>query len=116
LVTLTFTVLKDELLSGEKTQTIRRNNKFKVGDKLDIWWGNPRFRDKSVKKLGIGKVVEIEYKYGYQLSKVDAVKDGFTTLKDLLNTLIILNKMSKKEVIEYKWLIIKWNWIKKYWK
>lgn len=115
MVMLTFTVLKDKLLSGEKTQTIRKNNRFKMGGKLDIWWGNPRFKDKSVHKLGIGKVTNIKCKYGSKLTKKDALDDGIPNLRDLLDGLRIIYKMTKtKMVLEHKWVIIRWEWIEKY--
>lgn len=43
---LTFSMLYDKLISGEKLQTIRPDSKyyqkFVPGRKLDIWWRNPR--------------------------------------------------------------------------
>jgi len=48
---LGFTVFKDKLLSGEKTQTIRKMRKrpIKVGDNLYLYW-HPR--QKGCEKLG----------------------------------------------------------------
>ena len=40
MVLLGFSVLKEKLLEGSKTQTIRapRQRPFKVGDRLEVYW------------------------------------------------------------------------------
>ena len=81
---LGFTKLKEKLLDGSKTQTIRkpRKNPLKVGDKLFIYW---KLRTKECEKLGealITKIVRTSYN---RFTEEDAVKDGFeaTTLSGI---------------------------------
>jgi len=71
-----FTKLKEKLLDGSKTQTIRKPRKhpIKVGDKLFIYW---KLRTKSCEKLGEGLVTKIVKKRFDRLTEEDAVKDGF---------------------------------------
>lgn len=54
---LGFTVFKEKILDGTKTQTIRkiRKNPIKVGDKLFLYW-HPRQKD--CEKLGEGICIE----------------------------------------------------------
>lgn len=75
MVLLTFTVLKEQLLAGEKTQTVRllckettdlrkvrlaaKEYRLKQGTRLDIYWKNPRNRAPDCYKVGIGRVTWI---------------------------------------------------------
>jgi len=78
---LGFTKLKDKLLDGSKTQTIRKPRKIplKVGDKIYIYW---MLRTKNCEKLGEAKITRIERKRFQDITEEDAVRDGFSTLKD----------------------------------
>ena len=120
MVIITFKVLKEKLLSEEKTQTIRKNTRVKVGDSLYIWWGNPRFGNKptdEVKRLGVGWTLNVEVKCGSELTEEDAIKDGFNNLEELMEALMTLNKMTREEVLGYEeWKIITWKWTEKLWK
>jgi hypothetical protein len=73
---LGFSVLKEKLLAGSKTQTIRlpRKRPLKVGDKLYIYW-HPRQKD--CEKLGESTVTKIVHKRVMDLNRLDAVRDGF---------------------------------------
>jgi hypothetical protein len=73
---LGFTVLKDKLLDGSKTQTIRlpRKRPLAVGDKLYIYW---KPRTKECAKLGESKVTKIVHKRVMDLNRLDAERDGF---------------------------------------
>jgi len=65
---LGFSVFKNKLLSGEKTQTIRRPRKqpIKVDDTLYIYW---KLRTKNCQKLGEGIVTKAERKRQLHLPK-----------------------------------------------
>ena len=73
---LGFTKLKEKLLDGSKTQTIRKPRKhpLKVGDKLFVYW---KLRTKECEKLGEAIVTKIVRKPFGNLTEEDAVKDGF---------------------------------------
>lgn len=88
---LGFTVLKDKLLDGSKTQTIRlpRKRPLKVGDKLLIYW---KLRTKQCKKIGESKILTIERKRFKDLTEEDARRDGFSTLKELREALLKKHK------------------------
>jgi hypothetical protein len=81
LVLLGFTVLREKLLDGTKTQTIRfpRKRPFKVGDNLQVYW---KPRTKQCEKLFDAKVTKIETKALGDVDEQDAIKDGFNCLLD----------------------------------
>lgn len=78
---LGFTKLKDKVLDGTKTQTIRKPRKIplKVGDKLFIYW---MLRTKNCEKLGEAKITKIVRKEFRDITESDAIRDGFSTLRD----------------------------------
>lgn len=80
---LGFTKLKNKLLDGSKTQTIRKPRKhpIKVGDKLYVYW---KLRTKECEKLGEAIITKIEHKSIYELTEEDAIKDGFENRYDLI--------------------------------
>jgi hypothetical protein len=115
---LTFNTLKDKLLNGEKQQTIRQNVSYwsKVlenGNKLDIWWLNPRNRHPDCYKMGVA-VGTHTIKQGKYLTHEDAVKDGFCDVDELINILMSLHKYSRPEALGFDWLVISWKWIERY--
>lgn len=80
---LSFSVLKEKLLDGSKTQTIRRPRKkydLKEGDKLYIWW---KSRTPQREKLGESRVTKIVTKRIRDLTEWDALRDGFTECRGL---------------------------------
>lgn len=115
---LGFTKLKDKLLDGSKTQTIRRPRKypFKVGDKLYIYW---KLRTKQCEKLGEAVITKIVRKRLLALTHEDAIKDGFPDRDHLLEALIRMHKIpldrpfafSNREfdVISFRWTLKFWN-------
>jgi len=78
---LGFTKLKDKLLDGSKTQTIRKPRKhpLKVGDKLFVYW---KLRTKDCEKLGEAVITNIVKKPLVDMTNEDAVKDGFSNLEE----------------------------------
>ena len=111
---LTFKTNKDKIKHGIKKQTIRLNVAYwlKVFDstnKLDIWWLNPRNQHPDCYKMGIASG-EIKTKYGRDLTEEDAVKDGFDSLDELLDTLMMLNKLTRTEVLSRELVVISWKW------
>jgi hypothetical protein len=88
---LSFSVLKDKLLDGSKTQTIRypRKNPLKVEDKLYVYW---KCRTKETEKLGESKVLKITTKTIGELDDLDAIRDGFDTNLQLIYALTHLHK------------------------
>lgn len=101
---LGFTVLKEKLLDGSKTQTIRmpRKRPFKVGDKLYVYW-HPRQKD--CEKLGESTIIKITTKTIGELDDLDAIKDGFDTNLQLIYALTHLHKnlslQTKVDVITF---------------
>lgn len=81
MVLLGFTVLKEKLLSGTKTQTIRipRERPFKIGDNLQVCW---KLRTKQCEKLFDAVVTKIETKAVGDIDEHDAILDGFDSLFD----------------------------------
>jgi len=73
---LGFTKLKEKLLDGSKTQTIRKPRKhpLKVGDKLFIYW---KLRTKQCEKLGEAVITNIVRKPILEVTEEEAIKDGF---------------------------------------
>ena len=103
---LGFTKLKDKLLDGSKTQTIRKPRKIplKVGDKIYIYC---KMRTKQCQKLGEAKVTKIVRKCVAGMTNQDAVLDGFTSLQELALTLYAMhpdaNEFSEFDIITFEW-------------
>ena len=87
---LGFTVLKDKIVNGTKTQTIRvpRKHPLKTGDKLFVYW---KPRTKQCEKLGESEILSIQYKTLSEMTELDALLDGFQTLDELIDTLCRLH-------------------------
>jgi len=111
---LGFTKLKDKLLDGSKTQTIRKPRKhpIKVGDKLFIYW---KLRTKQCEKLGEAVVTKIVRKAFCELTEKDAILDGFNWLGELI---VAFDKMhdprhdSLFDVISFRWTLKLWETMK----
>ena len=111
---LGFTKLKEKLLDGTKTQTIRKPRKhpIKVGDKLYIYW---KLRTKECQKLGEGIVTKIVRKKLYEINNEDAKKDGFESIGHLnalgsfLSAFLLMHP-NITDATEFD--IITWKWIK----
>ncbi len=109
MVLLGFSVLKEKLLNGSKTQTIRKPRKHPIreGDKAYIYFG---LRTKHCQKLGEGQILSVVRKKFFDLSDEDAVKDGFRDAFELRYTLLRLHdfheapKDAEFDVITWKWL------------
>jgi len=106
---LGFTVLKEKLLDGSKTQTIRKPRKIplKVGDKLYVYW---KMRTKNCEKLGEAKITKIVRKKMLNIDNDDAVKDGFLNLADFD---ITFSRMHLSASMEDEFDIITFEWTKK---
>ena len=112
---LGFTKLKDKLLDGSKTQTIRKPRKhpIKVGDKLFIYW---KLRTKECEKLGEGIVTKVVRKQLWEINNEDAKKDGFEPI-GYLNTLgsflgvFLLMHPNITDTTEFD--VITWEWTQK---
>ena len=106
---LGFTKLKDKLLDGSKTQTIRKPRKhpIKVGDKLYIYW---KLRTKECEKLGEAIATKIVRKPFYALSEEDAVLDGFNDHSGLMSA---LDKMHHRPSMFALFDVITFEWTKK---
>lgn len=104
---LGFTKMKDKLLEGSKTQTIRKPRKhlIKVGDKLYIYW---KLRTKECKKLGEGIVTTIQTKHLSQVTEQEAIKDGFRSFKALYEAFVKMYGGFWN--IRGDWRIITWRW------
>lgn len=109
---LSFSVLKNKLLDGSKTQTIRvpRKHPLKVGDKLYIYW---KCRTKETEKLGEGVITEMHRKTLAWITNDEAKKDGFEDTKDsfAIHNLALAFKKLHPEGNEFSiYDIITWKW------
>ena len=114
---LGFTKLKDKLLDGSKTQTIRKPRKhpLKVSDKLYIFW---KLRTKECEKLGEAVVTKICRKNLLEVTEDEAIKDGFekigySTARNKL--LAAFAKMHPKIYVSTKFDVISFRWTLKLW-
>jgi len=112
---LTFSVLYDKLLSGEKLQTTRLNwrrwwdwaiHNWKKMLKLQMYWHNPR---NGGKKMGEAKCTSLVVKHVCALTEEDAKLDGFDTLEEYLAELERLNggkleSLDRVALIKFAWL------------
>jgi len=106
---LGFTKLKEKLVDGNKTQTIRKPRKhpIKVGDKLFIYW---KLRTKECLKLGEVKVTNVVRKKLEEITDEDAVKDGFEDLFDFRDKFTL---MHPNAYMDTEFDIITFEWTKK---
>jgi len=70
---------KRKILSGEKTSTIRLKTKLKKGDLVEIIAGG--------EKLGKARIMNVKKTILKNLTKSDAIKDGFKSKKSLIKAL-----------------------------
>ena len=72
---------KDQILSGRKTTTVRKGRRkdFKEGDVVEIICGN--------ESLGLAYIEKIEYKKLKDLTREDAISDGFSSRRKLKEAL-----------------------------
>ncbi len=103
---LSFSVLKEKLLDGTKTQTIRMPRKIplKVGDKLYIYW---KCRTKETAKLGEGVITHIVSSCYQNMTDEDAQLDGFVDKQAFGWTFGELHKDADPytpfDIITWKW-------------
>lgn len=107
---LGFTKLKQKLLDGSKTQTIRRPRKhpLKVGDKLFVYW---KLRTKECEKFGEAIVTKIQRKFIGKMTNRDAVLDGFNNRKEMLKALYEMH--SEQVCLHEPFDIITFEWTRK---
>lgn len=70
---------KWKILSGAKTSTIRLRTNLKVGDEAYLVVGG--------ETIGVARITRIDRKRVSDLTNLDAVKDGFGSLSELLKAL-----------------------------
>lgn len=106
---LGFTKLKQKLLDGTKTQTIRKPRKkpLKEGDKIFVYY---KLRTKECEKLGEAIITKIETKRLANISNDDAVKDGF---KDRILFLEVFRIMHPKAKLTDWFDVITFEWTQK---
>lgn len=106
---LGFTKLKEKLLDGTKTQTIRKPRKYPIreGDTLYVYW---KLRTNECEKLGDALVTKVVRKRLANIDNEDAMKDGF---KDLKNFLELFRMMHPKAKMTDWFDIIIFEWTKK---
>ena len=103
---LGFTKLKEKLLDGSKTQTIRKPRKhpIKVGDKLFIYW---KLRTKECEKLGEGVATKVVRKKLEEMTNEDAMKDGFA---DVVDFMAVFTAIHPDAYMEDEFDVITWRW------
>lgn len=104
---LGFTKLKDKLLDGSKTQTIRKPRKhpIKEGDKLFIYFG---LRTKQCEKLGEGIVTKVVRKRLFEINNTDAVLDGFRGVDEFDE--VFCDELHPHASMDEEFDIITWRW------
>jgi hypothetical protein len=103
---LSFSVFKNRLLNGSKTQTIRlpRKRPLKVGDKLFIYW---KCRTKETEKLGEGIITDIKHLHLHEITGNLVTKDGF--LNKLHLDIFFVQKYGHRASF-YLFDVITWKW------
>lgn len=121
---LTFSVLKDELLSKAKLTTFRFNaerwekfhrtcfNKPRK-NALFVWWLNPRFlhRLPGVYKMGVARWTGFETPIGRDVTDEMARLDGLKDKDDLLKALAFKNGMTIEAAEAHRWARIIFEWM-----
>ena len=81
---ISFSVLKDKLLEGTKTQTIRRprKNPLRVSEMVQIYW---KLRSKDRLKLFNAVITSIDVIKLTKTSENVFISDGFTSKKEALD-------------------------------
>jgi len=79
---ISFSVFKEQLVRGEKTQTIRKPRKrpLKEGELVKIVW---KSRSKNRQELFVAKIVSIKKILFHQIDEEIARADGFNSLDEL---------------------------------
>lgn len=106
----------DDVESGQKLQSIRATNRFKVGDTVYLYTG---MRQKGCRKLGEGIVTEVypikiesdtfgicnrkRFQFGKCAKRSFAKKDGFT------NWAAMRDWFSKTHGLPFRGWLIKWR-------
>lgn len=107
---LGFTKLKEKLLDGSKTQTIRKPRKhpLKEGDKLFVYW---KLRTKECEKLGEARITKMVRKGFSEINEKDAVLDGFESLHELIVAFEEMHTPNFDSLFD----VITFEWTKKCW-
>jgi len=121
---LTFSVLKDELLSKAKLTTFRFNTErwekiyktsFRKPKKnlMHIWWLNPRFMHRlpDVYKMGIARWTGFETMLGHEITDGMAVADGLKDRDDLLKALAFKNGITVSAALIHRWTRLTFAWM-----
>ena len=99
-----FTVLKDKLLSREKTQTCRTTfiPKYEIGEIVML-----RFKENGVKTdLYPVKIMDLYPTQIKDFTISEALLDGFTSIKEFQDKIMEINKLKSKN----QWcFIIRWK-------
>jgi len=113
---ISFTVLRDKLLSREKCQTIRlvkdktMKDYYRANEVYSAWW---KLRTKGAEFLGHVRIKNIRMAEGLNFTEEDAKKEGFHSLLELLITLAGLNKLTFEEMRSVRWQVIEFEWLNK---
>ncbi len=108
----------EKIRQGRKTTTIRRNAKRwtrwvmnhparqEDGYPLHIYEGNPRSGGNFV---AVSSCISLFTTYGHTFGGPLARDDGFSSVPDLIDRLVALHGMTKKEVEEEEWAVIEFD-------
>ncbi len=114
MVSIGFTVLKEEIVAGIKTQTIRRASphwlKVQPGTTLHLFW---KLRTPECERLGEGNCIYRSEPIRFQEFDHDlSIRDGFTSLDEMQGWFRSTYK-DKAETQEY--VVIQWEplWLEK---
>ena len=108
MVAVGFTVLKERILLGEKTQTIRRASphwlKVQAGTTLHLFW---KLRTPECERLGEGPCTYRSNPIRFQDFDLDlAIRDGFTSLEEMQAW---FRSTYKKEAETQEYVVLRWD-------
>jgi len=112
-----FSTCREKLDNRTKCQTIRlykESKYYQVGKPYNAWW-KPRTKER--KFLGQVTINMIAKMYGRDFTNQTAIDDGFDGSEEqsprdaLVETLCELNDMSRREVLNARWKVMRYRWL-----
>ncbi len=108
MVAISFSVLKEQILAGEKTQTIRRASphwmKVQPGTTLHLFW---KLRTPTCERLGEGPCTYRSDPIKFQDFDHDlAIRDGFTSLEEMQGW---FRSTYKKQAETQEYVVLRWD-------
>ena len=110
---ISFSVFKEKILDGTKTQTIRRYSEFQYkrfcnAKKYQLYWGNPRNGGKLIKEVEPAEQPRI---FSFRDATLGAIEElsllgGFDDANEMLDWFY---KRYGKDMFTKKFMILRWK-------